>query len=217
MLSIEFLLPLGRGGGRGPGWQRGGLRVCRGGGSSLARVRAICSVVGFAWPCLQAAADGAAVVAVVERAAAALHIVHQALLLGLQLLVALLQLPPLLCQSSLILHLLLIICIDLSQVHLYHVRDDEAHHVRADITKCQSERKLEADGGQKEVQGQQEAHQPELVRKAHSVRPVDQSGHESDEGPKVIDLRRRASGSRVHHVHAHATDPGNHNESCPTL
>tara|TARA_B100000768_G_scaffold100841_1_gene93887 strand:- start:59 stop:211 length:153 start_codon:yes stop_codon:yes gene_type:complete len=42
---------------------------------------------------LQAAADGAAVVAVVERAAPALHIVHQALFLGPQLLEALLQ-PP---------------------------------------------------------------------------------------------------------------------------
>jgi hypothetical protein len=54
--------------------------------------------VGLAGSRLQAAADGAAVVAVVERAATALHIVHEALLLGPQLLVALLQPPPLLCQ-----------------------------------------------------------------------------------------------------------------------
>ena len=102
-------------------------------------------------------------------------------------------------------------------MHLYHVRDDEANHVRTDITKCLSGRNLEAGGGHNEVQEQQEANQPALVRKAHSVRPVDQSGHESDEGAKVIELHCRASGSRVRHVHAHATDPGNHHESRPIL
>ena len=40
---------------------------------------------------LQAAADGAALVVIIERVATALHIVPQALVRGLQLLVALLQ------------------------------------------------------------------------------------------------------------------------------
>ena len=40
---------------------------------------------------LQAAADGTALVIVIERVATALHIVPQALVRGLQLLVALLQ------------------------------------------------------------------------------------------------------------------------------
>eukprot|EP00964_Phaeocystis_antarctica_P056218 scaffold33156_cov72-Phaeocystis_antarctica.AAC.2 len=60
------------GAGRRPGRQRGG------------------------WPRLQAAADGAAIVIVVERAAAALHVVQQALVGRLELLVALLQSSPLL-------------------------------------------------------------------------------------------------------------------------
>jgi hypothetical protein len=57
--------------------------------------------VGLAGSRLQAAADGAAVVAVVERAATALHIVHEALLLGPQLLVALLQPSTFLVQTFL--------------------------------------------------------------------------------------------------------------------
>ena len=56
---------------------------------------------------LQAAADGAALVVVIERVATALHIVPQALVRGLQLLVALLQsspfLPLLVLESPLVL------------------------------------------------------------------------------------------------------------------
>eukprot|EP00964_Phaeocystis_antarctica_P054519 scaffold32053_cov59-Phaeocystis_antarctica.AAC.4 len=54
-------------------------------------------------PALSAAADNAAVVTVVERAATALHIVKEALLLGLQLLVALLQAPLVLVKAPFVL------------------------------------------------------------------------------------------------------------------
>ena len=72
---------------------------------------------------LQAAADGAAVV-VVEGAATALHVVHEPLLLGLQLLHALLHFPILLLLlvlESLLLH------VAVAQVHLRHVRHDKAN------------------------------------------------------------------------------------------
>ena len=90
----------------GAGRQRG-QRVRWGGASCLARVRVRVRVrarvaeargvrVRLASPRLEAAADGAAIV-VVEGAAAALHVVEQALLLGLELPHALLKLPPLPC------------------------------------------------------------------------------------------------------------------------
>eukprot|EP00964_Phaeocystis_antarctica_P106271 scaffold71172_cov39-Phaeocystis_antarctica.AAC.1 len=52
---------------------------------------------------LQAAADGAAIVVVekLNACGSTLHIVHEALLLGLELLVPLLQLPPVLVQPRL--------------------------------------------------------------------------------------------------------------------
>ena len=94
------------GAGRRPGWQRGGWR----GGWRVVRWRphpprwtaggrvADGEGGGVVGPRQQATSEGAAVV--VKRAAAPLHVVEQALLLGLQLLIPLLQLPLLLQQPS---------------------------------------------------------------------------------------------------------------------
>eukprot|EP00964_Phaeocystis_antarctica_P006031 scaffold3303_cov66-Phaeocystis_antarctica.AAC.2 len=102
--------PAGGAGGR-PGRQRGG------------------------WPRLQAAADGAALVVVIERAATPLHIVQQAFLLGPQLLHALLQAPLLLVhclpQASLVLRLALLLRVAVAQVYLDQVRHDEANDQHA--------------------------------------------------------------------------------------
>ena len=117
-------------------------------------------VVGAA-PRLQAAADGAAGVVVVERRATTLHVVHQALLLGPQLLKTLLLPPLLLRQALLVLHLLRI---GLAQEQLYHVRDEEPNPVRTGISKRMNERKTGAGGGQKEVQDEQEANHPALAQ-----------------------------------------------------
>eukprot|EP00964_Phaeocystis_antarctica_P023111 scaffold12911_cov67-Phaeocystis_antarctica.AAC.5 len=83
------------GAGRRPGRQRGG------------------------WPRLQAAADGAALVVVIERAAAALElvIIQQAFLLGPQLLHALFQSPL----------LLLVLLQDLLLLHPLHVAVAQVH------------------------------------------------------------------------------------------
>ena len=78
-----------------------------GGASGLAdaAVHTVGAVGGFASPtpghCLQAAADGAAFI-IVENVAFALHIILQALLLTLELLVPLLQSPPVRVRSQLL-------------------------------------------------------------------------------------------------------------------
>eukprot|EP00964_Phaeocystis_antarctica_P037517 scaffold21424_cov68-Phaeocystis_antarctica.AAC.3 len=123
------------------------------------------------WPRLQAAPDGAAIVIVVERAAAALHVVQQALVGRLELLHALLQPPPflvhclpqaslLLLQSLLVvLRLALLLRVAVAQVHLDQVRHDEANdqHALAD------QPNLAAEGDDPEAVEQQEAYQPKLV------------------------------------------------------
>ena len=88
-----------------------------GGASGLAdaAVHTVGAVGGFASPtpghCLQAAADGAAFI-IVENVAFALHIILQALLLTLELLVPLLQLPLVLRQPMLL-------CVTVPQVPGY--------------------------------------------------------------------------------------------------
>eukprot|EP00964_Phaeocystis_antarctica_P020820 scaffold11521_cov68-Phaeocystis_antarctica.AAC.5 len=126
--------------GRRPGRQRGRRGVRRGGASCLAgaevritgRMRG-----GLTVPRLQAAADGAAGVVVVECAArAALHIVHQALLLGLQLLIAHLQAPLILRQHLTACPLLHSLRVVRAQVQLHHVRGHGANDGRTHIAEC---------------------------------------------------------------------------------
>eukprot|EP00964_Phaeocystis_antarctica_P022267 scaffold12354_cov54-Phaeocystis_antarctica.AAC.3 len=129
-----------RGAGRRPGRQRGG------------------------WPRLQAAANGAAIVAVVERAAAALElvIVQQALVRGLQLLHAFLQPPAFLArsllQASLLplqsLFLLHPLHVAVAQVHLCQVRHDEANDQHA----LAGQPHLAAEGDDPEAIEQQKAY-----------------------------------------------------------
>eukprot|EP00964_Phaeocystis_antarctica_P072096 scaffold44051_cov60-Phaeocystis_antarctica.AAC.1 len=122
----------------------------------------------LAGPRLQAAADGAAVVAIVERAATTLHVVHQALLLRPQLLVALLQPPaflahsllqtsPLPLQSLPVLRLALLLHVAVAQVHLCHVRQDETNDARTRHVEHRS--RHATDHCKRCMHRQQEAHQ----------------------------------------------------------
>eukprot|EP00964_Phaeocystis_antarctica_P130600 scaffold94469_cov63-Phaeocystis_antarctica.AAC.1 len=187
-----------RGAGRRPGWQRGrwrfrrrlrsraiaGRRVAVGSGGLLAGFR------------LQAAADGAAIVAVVKRAPAALHIVQQAFLLGPQLLHSLLQ-PPLLLlvllQELLLLHPL---HVAVAQVHLHQVRHDEANDQHA----IAGQRNLAAEGDSPEAVKQHEAYQPKLVPEPQAVGAVHQRARHASYGPFVM----------LHGFTCHALDVPHH-------
>eukprot|EP00964_Phaeocystis_antarctica_P104534 scaffold69629_cov69-Phaeocystis_antarctica.AAC.3 len=167
-----------RGAGWRPGRQRGGRRI--------------------RWPRLQAAPDGAAIVIVVERAAAALHVVQQALVGRLELLHALLQAPLLLVnclpQASLLLRqpvrvavfLLLPLHVAVAQVHLNQVRHDEANDKHA----LAEQRNLAAEGDSQEAVEQHEAYQPKLVSEPQAVRAVYQRAHHGFYGPFVMHRHR---------------------------
>jgi hypothetical protein len=94
---------------------------------------------------LQAASDGAAIIGVVERTVPALDIVQQALLLGPQLLVALLQPPRL--------HVVV------AQMNLHHMCHDEASEYHA----LAGQRNLAAGGDSAEATEQHETYQSKLV------------------------------------------------------
>ena len=150
---------------------------------------------------LQAAADGAAGVVVVESAAcAALHVVHQAPLLGLQLLIAHRQLPRCLFCSLLQQRLLLPLCVALTHVQLRHIRGGSANKYHACLDECHADGDPAAVDDQDEVIDQQTPYQRVLVREAHAVRAVHQSCRYEEDGGKVFLFSWNAYVSRRHRV-----------------
>eukprot|EP00964_Phaeocystis_antarctica_P070438 scaffold42898_cov62-Phaeocystis_antarctica.AAC.5 len=145
MLPVSFRVTVrpterhgARAAGRRAGRKRRGRRVR--GGAWLATVR-VAGGVGLVVFRLQAATNGAAIV-VGERAALALHIVKQAFLLGLQLLVALLQPPLFLTHASLLQHLLRV---GVAKEQLRHMRDGVADDERRHFTEHQNQLSLATD------------------------------------------------------------------------
>ena len=113
-------------------------------------------------PRLEATADGAAIFVVVEGADAALHVVEQALLLGLELLHALLELPLLRCLRPAPYRLrigLRLLRIAVTQVQLRRVRGSGAED---DCSDGAYEPRVELGVGARnhahDVVGQQESH-----------------------------------------------------------
>eukprot|EP00964_Phaeocystis_antarctica_P035933 scaffold20539_cov66-Phaeocystis_antarctica.AAC.2 len=150
-----------------------------------------------------AAAYGTAIVTVVERAATALElvIVQQALLLGQQLLHALLQ-PHL---------LLLPLHVAVAQVHLGQVRHDEANdeHAPADP------RNLLAEGDRQEDVEQHEAYQPKLVPEPQAVGAVHQRAHHAPYGPFVLQRHGPTCLSLALDVRDNVNDHDQHQYRCP--
>eukprot|EP00964_Phaeocystis_antarctica_P155321 scaffold124425_cov63-Phaeocystis_antarctica.AAC.2 len=159
------------------------------------------------------AADGAAVVGIVaEGVAAALHIVHQAFLLGLQLLGAFLQSPVVLVHVSLF-------RVAATQVELCHLRDGGANDERAHLIGGNGDRALAAHGELNHRQQPYKAHQREFLNEGHAVGPVDESNRDGDQGDKPrVALpgfhARPCIGS--HHVADHVSGLGINHEGRPS-